>query len=59
MIAISPEYIIDKDSNKKAVVLQISDWKKVIEELEDIRAFDQAKSNNELVISFEESIKDM
>ncbi len=49
MIALHPEYIIDQSEHKKAVVLPFNEWETLmsdIEELEDIRAFDAAKSNN-------------
>jgi PHD/YefM family antitoxin component YafN of YafNO toxin-antitoxin module len=59
-MTVRPEYIIDENSNKKAVILQIEDWNKLleeIEELEDIRAYDEAKSKDEELISFDDAVK--
>ena len=41
------EYIVDENLNKKAVVIPYSEWKVLMEEMEeldDIRAYDQAKN---------------
>ncbi len=57
-----PEYIVDENSNRKAVVLPYSEWENIIEEieeLEDIRAFDQAKSEDNEVIPFEQAIQEI
>lgn len=43
MVKIHPEYILDENQERKAVVLPISEWEPIIEELgelEDIRAYD-------------------
>jgi len=62
MIDLHPEYIINGNSQKKAVVIPISEWEQIIEEmeeLEDIRAYDAAKSTNEEEISFDQAIKEI
>ncbi|MBU8901440.1 MAG: hypothetical protein KOO69_01735 [Victivallales bacterium] len=62
MIALHPEYIIDQSEHKKAVVLPFNEWETLmsdIEELEDIRAFDAAKSSNDPIISFEQAVKEI
>jgi len=44
------------------VVIPISEWEQIIEEmeeLEDIRAYDAAKSKNEEEISFDQAIKEI
>ena len=54
MIALHPEYIVDKHDHKKSVVLPFDEWEMLIsdiEELDDIRAFDVAKSKD--VVKFE------
>ena len=50
MIALHPEYIVDQHEHKKSVVLPFNEWEILIsdiEELDDIRAFDAAKTDNE------------
>ena len=47
MTNIHPEYVIDSESNPTPVVLPITEWNAILEELEeldDIREYDKAKS---------------
>ncbi len=62
MIKIHAEYIVDEKSQKKAVVIPINEWKKImeeIEELEDIRDYDRAKRAEDEEISFDLAIKEI
>jgi len=59
MIALHPEYIVDQHEHKKSVVLPFNEWKMLIsdiEELDDIRAFDAAKTDNDATIPFEQAV---
>ncbi len=61
MIEVHPEYLIDKNSNKKAVLIPFTEWKYIIhemEELDDIRAYDTAKSDEEY-IPFEQAVNEI
>jgi hypothetical protein len=45
----APQYITDEKGNKLSVVLTIEDYQKImeeLEELEDIRLYDEAKKND-------------
>jgi PHD/YefM family antitoxin component YafN of YafNO toxin-antitoxin module len=47
MVAMHPEFLVDKNNERKAVVLPFAEWQQILdelEELEDIRAFDEAKA---------------
>ena len=60
MLALHPEYIIDQKERKKSVIIPFKEWEKLlsdIEELEDIRAYDIAKADNNKTLSFEEAIR--
>ena len=60
MLALHPEYIIDQKERKKSVIIPFKEWEKLlsdIEELEDIRAYDIAKADNDKTLSFEEAIR--
>ena len=60
MVAVHPEYLVDRKARKKAVVLSLADWKRVtdaLEQLDDIRAYDKAKATREEVIPFEEAVR--
>lgn len=62
MIKVHPEYVVDKDKQPKAVLLPLSEWQNILEELEeldDIRAYDQAKSYSQESIPFEQAIKEI
>ncbi len=50
MTTINPQYIIDKKGNRISVVISVAEFETImdeLEELEDIRLFDDAKSVNE------------
>ena len=62
MRAIHPEYIIDEKQQRKAVVLPLSDWNRIVEELEelsDIRAYDKAKVSPQDPLSFEVAVHEI
>jgi len=60
MFALHPEYVVDAQNQKKAVVLPILEWKQLMEELEeldDVRAYDKAKSQPSEPVEFEEAVR--
>ena len=60
MLELHPEFVVDEKARKKAVLISLSDWKRLLdalEELEDIRAYDKAKSRTEPVVPFEEAVR--
>lgn len=60
MSQIHREYLTDENGNKKAVVIPLAEWHKIIEaleELDDIKAYDKAKSVNSEPVSFEEVVQ--
>jgi PHD/YefM family antitoxin component YafN of YafNO toxin-antitoxin module len=60
MIEIHPEYLVDDENRKKAVLLPFSEWKQLLDELEeldDIRAYDQAKKHPSEAIPLEDCIR--
>jgi len=62
MIALHPEYIIDDSKKKKAVIIKIDEWEKIVEkleELEDIESYDKEKSKMSEIIPFEQAIKEI
>jgi len=57
MIAIKERYVVDETGNRISVILDIDDYRKLLEELEElecIRAYDLAKTSNDEVIPFEQ-----
>ena len=62
MVRLHPEYVVDDQDNRKAVVLPVEEWEKVLDELEeldDIRLYDVAKQDAEEAVPFEQAIKEI
>jgi hypothetical protein len=62
MIKCQEQYLVDEDGNRKAVVVPISEWMRIVEDLEeldDIRAYDQAKSDPSEAIPFEQAVSEI
>ena len=62
MIVIHPEFVVDEQHNRKAVLLPYEEWEKIveaIEELDDIRAYDEAKSQPSDPIPLDEALKEI
>jgi hypothetical protein len=60
MLKLRPQYITDNKGKKISVVLPIKDFKALIEELEeleDIKLYDEAKKCNEPSIPIDEAFK--
>ncbi len=52
-------YLVDESGNRIGVFLDIADYQKILEELEElecIRAYDAAKASDDEVIGFEDAI---
>ena len=59
MISIEPKLSKDENGNTKSVTLSAKEWNQILEELEeldDIRAFDQAVAEDSKSIPFEKAI---
>ncbi|MDC3335918.1 hypothetical protein OAV71_05360 [Opitutales bacterium] len=59
MISIEPKVSKDENGNTESVTLSAKDWNQILEELEeldDIRAFDQAVAEDSKYIPFEKAI---
>jgi len=55
-------YVVDEQGNRVAVFLEISEYRKLLaelEELESIRAFDAAKTSDDEAIPFEEAVTEI
>jgi hypothetical protein len=56
------QFITDVIGRKKSVVIPIRDYKKILDELEelaDLRAYDEAKASHEESIPFDTAIKEI
>ena len=62
MDAHEERYLVDKNGNRVSIVLDIEAYQKLLadlEELESIRAFDQAKASLETPIPFEQAVTEI
>jgi hypothetical protein len=62
MNAFNERYIIDEKGNRVGVVLDIADYQRLLEELEElecVRAYDRAKADTDEVIPFEQAIAEI
>ncbi len=61
MIPLHPQYVTDENDRRTAVLLPAAEWEKVLEELEeldDIRQYDKAKSGPQDSVPFEQAVKE-
>jgi PHD/YefM family antitoxin component YafN of YafNO toxin-antitoxin module len=59
MIALHENYVVDEQGNRRAAIVPISEWEQILEELEeldDIRAYDKAKSYPSETVRFEQAV---
>jgi hypothetical protein len=56
------KYVVDKDGKRVGVVLEIDEYKRILEDLEEleaIRAYDAAKSTDDDAIPFEQAVDEI
>ena len=59
MLTVHPEYLVDAAQTRKAILISVTEWEQIIEELEeldDIREYNAAKSNSDEVIPFTQAM---
>jgi len=59
-VTLNPQYVVDTEHSTKAVMLSIEEWNQVLEELEeleDIRSYDEAKAGPQETVLFEEAVR--
>ena len=62
MITLHPECVVDEKQQRKAVLLSVAEWDEVVDELEDlddIRAFDEAKAGPQDAIPLEQAVREI
>jgi PHD/YefM family antitoxin component YafN of YafNO toxin-antitoxin module len=55
-----PQYVIDENHQPKAVILPVTEWEQIVEELDeldDIRAYDEAKAGPQDAVGFDEAVR--
>jgi len=62
METVHPQYVVDENQQRKAVLLPLETWEQILEELEeleDIRAVDRAKAGTQERIPFEQAVREI
>jgi hypothetical protein len=62
MINFHPSFIVDENAQKKSVVLPYREWEKILEimeELDDIRAYENAKTDEDSFVPFDQAVKEI
>ena len=62
MVTVHPEYVVDEQQHRKAVLLPVAEWERIVDELEnldDIRAFDAAKAGPQDTVPFENAVREI
>jgi hypothetical protein len=61
-IAIREQYVVDEQGKQVGVLLDIGDYRRILDELEEleaIRAYDAAKASGDEAIPFEQAIEEI
>ena len=62
MVTFHEEYLVDQAGNRKAVVVPLAEWQKIkeeLEELDDMRAYDEAKRHPSEPVPFERAMAEL
>ncbi|MDP2982972.1 MAG: hypothetical protein Q8O92_06570 [Candidatus Latescibacter sp.] len=62
MVTIHPQYVVDQNQQRKAVLLPLAEWERIVEDLEeldDIRAYDEAKSGSQETVPFVQAVREI
>lgn len=62
MKLIDERFVVDEKGERVGVILSMEDYRKMLEELEEleaIRAYDEAKASREEVIPFEQAVEEI
>ena len=59
MPTVNEGYVVDENGARVGVILPIEEYRKLMEELESIRAYDAAKSSGDEAIPFEQAVREI
>ncbi|MBW8003400.1 MAG: hypothetical protein FVQ80_15530 [Planctomycetes bacterium] len=62
MLIVHPEFVVDERQKRKAVLLPYDEWQKIVEEMEeldDIRAYDESKAQPSDSVLFDTAVKEI
>ena len=62
VIPLHPQYVVDEEQRPQAILLPVSEWEQIMEELDeldDIRAYDEAKAGPQEAVDFEQAVREI
>lgn len=62
MLSVHPQFVVDEEQKRKAVLLPYDEWQKIVEEMEeldDIRAYDESKAQPSDSVPFDTAVKEI
>ena len=62
MVTVHPQYVVDENQQREAVLVPLAEWERIIddlEELDDIRAYDEAKTGPQDTVPFEQAVREI
>lgn len=62
MITLNEQYLVDADGNRVKAVLDLADYQRLLEaleELDDLRAYDEAKASGDEAIPLEQALAEI
>lgn len=62
MITVHEEYVVDEQGRRKAVIVPMQPWNQILEsleELDDLRAYDNAKSQPADPVPFGQAVREI
>ena len=62
MVTVHPQFVVDEKQQRKAVLLPVAEWEQIVEDLEeldDIRAYDEAKSGSQEAVPFDQAVREV
>ena len=61
-MVVHPQFVVDENQNRRAVLLPYEEWESIVEEIEEldaIRAYDDAKSRPSQPVAFDDAVKEI
>lgn len=62
MIPLHPQFVNDESHGTRSVLIPLNEWERImedLEELDDLRAYDAAKSEPDEAIPFEQAVREI
>jgi len=62
MTVFHPQYVVDENSQRQAVIVSVAEWEQILEkleELDDLRAYDAVKAKSQGSVSLDQALQEL